>query len=137
MAERGDGAVIFTASLSSIRGNKSLGLYGLTKAGVAQLARNLAVEWGPRNVRVNAISPGVIRTRFASPLLDNADDLKKRTNLTPLRRVGEPNEVAGAVLMLASKAGGLLRVKILLLMVVPLLVMEIKCIDFSISFSIT
>tara|TARA_R100000687_G_C6453815_1_gene166654 strand:- start:13675 stop:14052 length:378 start_codon:yes stop_codon:yes gene_type:complete len=106
MAERGDGAVIFTASLSSIRGNKSLGLYGLTKAGVAQLARNLAVEWGPRNVRVNAISPGVIRTRFASPLLDNADVLKKRTNLTPLRRVGEPNEVAGAVLMLASKAGG-------------------------------
>ena len=62
MAQRRDGAVILTASLSSLRGNKGIGLYGLSKAGVAQLARNLAVEWGPSNVRVNAISPGVIAT---------------------------------------------------------------------------
>ncbi|MBS99840.1 MAG: short-chain dehydrogenase [Oceanospirillaceae bacterium] len=106
MAERRDGVVILTASLSSVRGNKALGLYGITKAGVAQLARNLAVEWGPHNVRVNAISPGVIRTRFAGPMLDNPALMEKRMALTPLRRVGEPEEIAGVVLMLASRAGG-------------------------------
>lgn len=106
MASRREGVVIFTASLSSVRGNKSLGLYGMTKAGVAQLARNLAAEWGPDNIQVNAISPGVIRTRFASPLINNAELLEKRTNLTPLRRIGEPEEVAGVILMLASREGG-------------------------------
>jgi NAD(P)-dependent dehydrogenase (short-subunit alcohol dehydrogenase family) len=105
MAARGGGAVILTASLSSLRGNRSIGLYGLSKAGIAQLARNLAVEWGPSNVRVNAISPGVIGTEFARPLTDNADALARRISLTPLRRIGTPDEVAGVVLMLASPAG--------------------------------
>lgn len=105
MAERRDGAVILTASLSSVRGNKGIGLYGLSKAGVAQLARNLAVEWGPSNVRVNAISPGVIRTEFARPLTDSVAVMEKRVALTPLRRIGEPADVAGVALMLASRAG--------------------------------
>jgi NAD(P)-dependent dehydrogenase (short-subunit alcohol dehydrogenase family) len=105
MAQRRDGAVILTASLSSLRGNKSIGLYGLSKAGIAQLARNLAVEWGPANVRVNAISPGLIATEFARPLTDNPTVLARRLALTPLRRVGEPREIAGVALMLAAPAG--------------------------------
>jgi NAD(P)-dependent dehydrogenase (short-subunit alcohol dehydrogenase family) len=105
MATRGDGAVILMSSLSGLRGNKSIGLYGVSKAGVAQLARNLAVEWGPSNVRVNAISPGVIRTEFARPMLDDATVMARRIALTPLRRVGEPHEIAGVAVMLASKAG--------------------------------
>jgi NAD(P)-dependent dehydrogenase (short-subunit alcohol dehydrogenase family) len=105
MAERGGGSVIMTSSLAGLRGNKSIGLYGLSKAGCAQLARNLAVEWGPRNVRVNAISPGVITTEFARPLTDNAEFLARRLALTPLRRTGTPAEIAGVAVMLAAPAG--------------------------------
>lgn len=105
MAARRDGSVILTCSLSSLRGNKGIGLYGLSKAGIAQLARNLAVEWGPDNVRVNAISPGLIRTEFAKPMLENAAALPRRLALTPLRRAGETHEVAGVAVMLAARAG--------------------------------
>ncbi|HEY1724225.1 MAG TPA: SDR family oxidoreductase [Steroidobacteraceae bacterium] len=105
MAARRDGSVIVTASLASLRGNKSIGLYALSKAGLAQLARNLAVEWGPANVRVNAISPGLIETEFARPLLDNPELLARRLAATPLRRAGSPAEIAGVAVMLASAAG--------------------------------
>ena len=105
MAQRRDGVVILTASLSSLRGNKGIGLYGLSKAGVAQLARNLAVEWGPSNIRVNAISPGLIATEFARPLTGNEAVLARRLAQTPLRRVGEPDEIAGVAVMLAARAG--------------------------------
>ncbi len=105
MAERRDGSVILTSSLSGLRGNKSIGLYALSKAASAQLARNLAVEWGPHNVRVNALSPGLIRTEFARPLLDNPAVLDRRLAQTPLRRVGEPHEIAGVAVMLAARAG--------------------------------
>jgi NAD(P)-dependent dehydrogenase (short-subunit alcohol dehydrogenase family) len=105
MAARGGGSVILTSSLSGLRGNQSLGLYGLSKAGCAQLARNLAVEWGPKNVRVNAISPGVIATEFARPLTDNAEVLARRLALTPLRRTGTPAEIAGVAVLLAAPAG--------------------------------
>jgi NAD(P)-dependent dehydrogenase (short-subunit alcohol dehydrogenase family) len=105
MAARGGGAVIITSSIAGVRGNKSIGLYGLSKAGNAELARSLAVEWGPANVRVNAISPGLIRTEFARPLLDDAEVMKRRLALTPLRRAGEPEEIAGVAVMLASRAG--------------------------------
>jgi NAD(P)-dependent dehydrogenase (short-subunit alcohol dehydrogenase family) len=106
MQTQKDGAIIYLASLSSVRGNKSLGLYGISKAGLAQLARNLAVEFGPDNIRVNAISPGVIDTEFAKPLTQNPEVMEKRILLTPLRRIGKVEEVAGVALMLASKAGG-------------------------------
>jgi NAD(P)-dependent dehydrogenase (short-subunit alcohol dehydrogenase family) len=88
-----------------MRGNKSIGLYALSKAGLAQLARNLAVEWGPANVRVNSISPGLIATEFARPLFDNPELLSRRLASTPLRRAGEPHEVAGVAVMLAGPAG--------------------------------
>jgi NAD(P)-dependent dehydrogenase (short-subunit alcohol dehydrogenase family) len=105
MAAGGGGAVILTSSLSGLRGNRSIGLYALSKAGLAQLARNLAVEWGPRNVRVNAISPGVITTDFARPLTEDPEGLARRLALTPLRRTGTPAEVAGVALLLAAPAG--------------------------------
>ncbi|MBL0726245.1 SDR family NAD(P)-dependent oxidoreductase [Piscinibacter sp. HJYY11] len=106
MAERGRGSVVLMSSIAGLRGNMSIGLYGLTKAALAQLARNLAVEWGPDGVRVNAISPGLIRTPLAAGLLDNAAFMQRRLAATPLRRVGEPHEIAGVVVMLASDAGG-------------------------------
>ncbi|MBD0368447.1 MAG: SDR family oxidoreductase [Flavisolibacter sp.] len=106
MAERNDGVLIYLSSISGVRGNKSIGLYGLSKAALIQLARNLAVEWGPKNIRANTISPGVIETGFAKPMLNDEEVMKKRVALTPLRRVGQPDEVAGVAVMLASKAGG-------------------------------
>lgn len=105
MAQRRDGSIIIVSSISGVRGNKAIGLYGMSKAAGAQLARNLAVEFGPNNVRANAISPGLIRTQFAAPLLSNETVLERRLSLTPLRRVGEPHEIAGVAVMLASAAG--------------------------------
>lgn len=106
MAERGGGSVILMSSIAGLRGNKAIGLYGLSKAALAQLGRNLAVEWGPRGVRVNAISPGLIRTPLSEALLADAPFMQRRLALTPLRRVGEPHEIAGVAVMLASRAGG-------------------------------
>lgn len=105
MAERGGGSIILTSSLSGLRGNARIGVYALSKAALAQLARNLAVEFGPRNVRVNAISPGLVRTEFAAPILDDEEGLRRRLEKTPLRRVGEAREIAGAAVFLASPAG--------------------------------
>jgi NAD(P)-dependent dehydrogenase (short-subunit alcohol dehydrogenase family) len=105
MAERGGGSVILMSSIAALRGNKAIGLYGLSKAALAQLARNLAVEWGPRNVRVNAIAPGLIRTPLAAGLLADQAFMTRRMAQTPLRRPGEPHEIAGVAVMLASAAG--------------------------------
>jgi NAD(P)-dependent dehydrogenase (short-subunit alcohol dehydrogenase family) len=105
MAGRGGGSVVLMSSIAGLRGNRGIGLYGLSKAGLAQLARNLAVEWGPSGVRVNAVSPGLIRTPFATDLLSDEVFMARRLAATPLRRVGEPDEVAGVVVMLVSRAG--------------------------------
>lgn len=104
MAERRCGSIILTASISALRGNKNIGLYALSKAAIVQLARNLAVEWGPSNVRANAIAPGLIDTDFAAPIARNPELLPKRLEQTPLRRVGKPEEIAGVALFLASDA---------------------------------
>jgi NAD(P)-dependent dehydrogenase (short-subunit alcohol dehydrogenase family) len=106
MVKNKDGVIIYLASIAGVRGNKSLGLYGISKAGLIQLARNLAVEFGPDNIRVNTISPGMIDTPFSQSLLENKPFLEKRLALTPLRRIGTPTEIAGVAVMLASKAGG-------------------------------
>lgn len=105
IARRGGGAAILVSSLSGLRGNGRINAYALAKAGVAQLARNLAVEWGPRQVRVNAISPGFIATELSQPLLDDPEFMARRMAMTPLRRPGTPAEVAGAAAFLASAAG--------------------------------
>lgn len=106
IAASGGGAAVLVASLSGLRGNARINAYALAKAGVAQLARNLAVEWGPQAVRVNALSPGFIATELSQPLLDNPDFMARRMGMTPLRRPGTPDEVAGAAVFLASPAGG-------------------------------
>lgn len=105
VAARGGGAAILVSSLSGLRGNGAINAYALAKAGVAQLARNLAVEWGPRNIRVNAISPGFIRTELSAPLLADERFMQRRMAMTPLRRPGEVEEIAGAAVFLASPAG--------------------------------
>jgi NAD(P)-dependent dehydrogenase (short-subunit alcohol dehydrogenase family) len=105
MAARRDGAIVLTSSIAALRGNKALGLYALTKAALAQLARNLAVEWGPFNVRANALAPGLIATSWAGAILSDAEAIERRLGLTPLRRIGEPSEVAAAALFLASPGG--------------------------------
>ncbi|MBS0477484.1 MAG: SDR family oxidoreductase [Proteobacteria bacterium] len=105
IAARGGGSAVLIASLSALRGNGRINAYALAKAGVAQLARNLAVEWGPRNVRVNAVSPGFIATELSGPLLADEAFMGRRMAMTPLRRPGRPQEVAGAVAFLASSAG--------------------------------
>lgn len=101
-----DGAIIYLASIAGVRGNRHLGLYGISKAGLIEMARNLAVEFGPDNIRVNTISPGMIQTPFSEGLMSNTVFMEKRLAQTPLRKVGQVAEIAGVAVMLASKAGG-------------------------------
>lgn len=100
------GSLILVSSLSALRGNGAISAYALAKAGVSQLARNLAVEWGPHGLRANAIAPGFIATELSRPLLENEAFMARRMAMTPLRRPGTPAEVAGAAVFLASAAGG-------------------------------
>jgi NAD(P)-dependent dehydrogenase (short-subunit alcohol dehydrogenase family) len=102
MAERGDGAVIIVSSIAGLRGTGTLGAYGISKAADFALARNLAVEWGPHKVRVNCVAPGLIKTDFARALWENPDLLARRTAATPLRRIGEAEEIGPVVAFLAS-----------------------------------
>ncbi|MCY0967270.1 SDR family NAD(P)-dependent oxidoreductase [Parathalassolituus penaei] len=105
MADLGGGSIVLMASLSAMRGNRSIGLYGMSKAALAQLARNLAVEWGPAGVRANAIAPGLIDTELAKPFHADPELLARRMVMTPLRRMGKVDEVAAVALLLASAGG--------------------------------
>lgn len=104
MAERKDGSVIIVSSIGGLRGSLNLGIYAISKAASFQMARNLAVEWGPHNIRVNCIAPGLVRTDFARALWENAENLARAEATTPLRRIGEPEDIAGAAVFLASPA---------------------------------
>lgn len=104
MAEGGGGAVVVMSSLAGLRGSRNVPLYGVTKAAAAQLARNIAVGWGPLGIRANAIAPGVIETRFAEAI--TTGELREaRMQKAPLHRFGRVEEVAGTVLYLVSAAG--------------------------------
>lgn len=106
MAARGDGgAIIIISSIAGLRGDTRIGAYGISKAADMQLARNLACEWGPKNIRVNCIAPGLVKTDFARALWENPETAKTRHRTTPLQRIGEPDEIAGAAVFLASAAG--------------------------------
>lgn len=105
MVARKDGVIIVVSSVGGIRGSDTLGAYCISKAADVQLVRNLAVEYGPHNIRVNAISPGLVRTDFARALWENPEILAKRTSGDPLQRIGEPHEIAGAAVYLSSAAG--------------------------------
>ncbi|MFM2288189.1 MAG: hypothetical protein RL684_1332 [Pseudomonadota bacterium] len=105
IVRQGGGSVLFIASIAGLRGNKAIGLYGISKAAVAQLARNLAVEWGPQGVRANAISPGLIASEFSRGMMANDALMERRLSLTPLRRVGRAEEIAAAALFLVAPGG--------------------------------
>ena len=105
IAARGGGAVIIVSSVGGLRGSAHLGAYAVSKAADMQLARNICVEWGPKNIRANCLAPGIIRTDFARALWENPVIYRKRTRDTPLQRIGEVDEVAGAAVFLAAPAG--------------------------------
>jgi NAD(P)-dependent dehydrogenase (short-subunit alcohol dehydrogenase family) len=106
MRARKDGAVIIISSIGGLKGSPVIGAYDISKAADMQLARNLAVEFGPDNVRVNTIAPGLVQTDFAKALWENPEILKASTSRAALRRIGQPDEIAGMAVFLASKAGG-------------------------------
>jgi NAD(P)-dependent dehydrogenase (short-subunit alcohol dehydrogenase family) len=106
MASRGGGSIVLTASIAGLRGSRALGVYGMTKAALIQLARNVAVEFGPQGVRCNALAPGLTATSWASAILSSPEAAELRLRGTPLRRIAQPREIAAAALFLASDAAG-------------------------------
>jgi NAD(P)-dependent dehydrogenase (short-subunit alcohol dehydrogenase family) len=105
MRARKDGSITIVSSIGGLRGSPIIGAYCISKAADMQLARNLAAEFGPDNVRVNCIAPGLIKTDFAKALWDDPAILKQSTAGAPLRRIGTPDEIAGMAVLLASPAG--------------------------------
>ena len=105
MCTRKDGAIIVISSIGGLIGSEVIGAYNVSKAADLQMVRNLALELGHHNVRVNAIAPGVIRTDFARVLWEEPQAEQALKRATALGRVGEPGEIAGAALFLASAAG--------------------------------
>jgi len=104
MLERGEGSIIIVSSIGGLKASPVIGAYNISKAADFQLARNLAAEFGPRQVRVNCIAPGLIKTDFAKALWENPQTLAAVTMHTPMQRIGEPHEIAGAAVFLASPA---------------------------------
>ena len=104
MMQRRNGSIVIVSSIGGLRGSPIIGAYCISKAADMQLARNLAVEFGPHNVRVNCIAPGLIKTDFAKALWDDPKLLEARNAETPLRRIGDPDEIAGAAVYLAAPA---------------------------------
>ena len=104
MIARNDGAIVAISSIGGLRGSATLGAYAVSKAADLALVRNLAVEVGQHNIRANAIAPGLIRTDFAKALWDNPAAQARFSSEHPMRRIGEPEEIAGAAVFLASRA---------------------------------
>lgn len=105
MRERKDGSIILISSIGGVRGTPVIGAYAISKAADMQLSRNLAAEFGRDNIRVNTIAPGLIQTDFARALWENPEILKRATERAPLGRIGQPDEIAGMAVFLASQAG--------------------------------
>lgn len=105
MKERKDGAIVIISSIGGLKGSPVIGAYNISKAADFQLARNYAIELGPHNIRVNCVAPGLIKTDFAKALWENPDNVKRIENGTPMRRIGDPEDIAGAAVFLASPAG--------------------------------
>jgi NAD(P)-dependent dehydrogenase (short-subunit alcohol dehydrogenase family) len=106
MAERGGGSAIFLSSIAGISGTAAIGAYAMSKAALIQLARNLAVEWGRKNVRVNCLAPGIVKTTFAKALWDDPAIADPTVARSALGRLAEPDDIAGAAVFLAAPASG-------------------------------
>jgi NAD(P)-dependent dehydrogenase (short-subunit alcohol dehydrogenase family) len=106
MVERKEGTVTLIASIAGLKGVKDIGAYAISKVAEHQMARNLAVEFGVHGIRVNAIAPGLIKTDFAKALWTDPERLERISGMLPMRRIGEPDEIAGAAMFLASQAAG-------------------------------
>ena len=104
MIERRSGSIVIVSSIGGLRGSPILGAYAITKAADIQMTKNLAREYGPHNVRINSIAPGLVRTDFARALWEDPDNLKASTASAAMGRIGEPHEIAGAAVFLASDA---------------------------------
>ncbi len=104
MIAKGAGSMMFTASVGAFKPSVMLGTYGMSKLALIALVRNLAAEFGPDGIRVNAICPGLIRTDFARELWDNPEAAKRAQQEIPLRRLGKADDLAGVAVFLASDA---------------------------------
>jgi NAD(P)-dependent dehydrogenase (short-subunit alcohol dehydrogenase family) len=105
MIEKNDGAIIIISSIAAIKGSAFLGAYNISKAADVMIVKNIAAEFGHKNIRANSIAPGLIKTDFARGLWENPDILNKVLESNPMRRIGEPDEIAGAAILLSSNAG--------------------------------
>ena len=105
MIDRKDGSIIIISSIAAIKGSAILGAYNISKAADVMIVKNIAAEFGHKNIRANSIAPGLIKTDFAKALWENPDILKTVLSTTPMQRIGEPDEIAGVAVMLASEAG--------------------------------
>lgn len=104
MAAAGGGSIVIISSIAGFKGSSTIGAYGISKASDVQLERNLAVEWGPRNIRVNCIAPGLVETRMAAALLADEALARFTRESLPLRRLGQPIDIAGVATFLTSDA---------------------------------
>lgn len=104
IASSGGGSIVFVASIAGLRASQGYGAYGMSKAACMSMARTLAVEWGPQNIRVNCVAPGLIRTELSREVWTHEERLAARLNRTPLRRMGTPEEIGGIIAFLASPA---------------------------------
>tara|TARA_B100000530_G_C15906239_1_gene467474 strand:+ start:808 stop:1575 length:768 start_codon:yes stop_codon:yes gene_type:complete len=105
MIDKEDGSIIIISSIAAIKGSAILGAYNISKAADVMIVKNIAAEFGHKNIRANSIAPGLIKTDFAKALWENPEILKTVLGTTPMQRIGEPDEIAGVAVMLASEAG--------------------------------
>ena len=105
MIEKEAGSIIIVSSIAAIKGSSILGAYNISKAADVMIVKNIAAEFGHKNIRANSIAPGLIKTDFAKALWENPEILKSVLGTTPMQRIGEPDEIAGVAVMLASNAG--------------------------------
>jgi NAD(P)-dependent dehydrogenase (short-subunit alcohol dehydrogenase family) len=105
MIEKEDGSIIIISSIAAIKGSSMLGAYNISKAADVMIVKNIAAEFGHKNIRANSIAPGLIKTDFAKGLWENPDILKAVLQTNPMKRIGDPDEIAGTAILLSSKAG--------------------------------
>jgi dehydrogenase/reductase SDR family member 4 len=105
MREKKGGSIIYIISVAALHASLELPMYGITKLADFALARNLAASWGRDGIRVNCIAPGLVETQFARVLYEDPERRARREAATPLGRLGQPIDIAGPALLLASPAG--------------------------------